>query len=165
MQEMTNEEFFRSLNYENGEEVIEKIFRRFPMQYGTTLGRDGEPQIRPLEFKFMEGGKFYFDTVDTYESFLEMKAHPFIRICIGDQESMSYVTVRGHVTFTRDPGIIHRCFENSKVLTEQFGDHPEKVVAYYLDDMRATFATFLPGLSGRQYVFGASRRMQEERVF
>lgn len=42
---MTNIEFFRSLDYENGFEVTEKIFRRFPMQYGVTLGLDGKTNV------------------------------------------------------------------------------------------------------------------------
>lgn len=148
---MTNEDFFRSLNYEDGTDVIEKVFRRFPMQYGVTLGRDGEPQIRPLEFKFRQNGRFYFDTVDTYESYREMREHPFIRICIGDQESMSYVMLSGNVVFTKDPEIVKQCFENSPVLTRQYGEHPEKVIAYYLTDMTASFSTFLPGQENRKW--------------
>lgn len=160
---MTNEEFFRSLNYENGEEVIEKTFRRFPMQYGTTLGRDGEPQIRPLEFKFVQNGKFFFDTVDSYESYREMKKHPFLMVCIGDQDSMSYVRLSGRVRFTKDPELVRKCFENSPVLTSQYGSHPEKVIAYYLDDARAEFSTFLPGLENRKYNFSKGGEAYESR--
>lgn len=61
-------------------EVIEKTFRRFPMQYAATLGLDGNPQIRPLEFKFRDGERFYFDTIEDYESYREMLVHPYIMI-------------------------------------------------------------------------------------
>lgn len=148
---MSNEEFFRSLDYENGLDVVEKVFRRFPMQYGVTLGLDGNPQIRPLEFKFQKDGKFYFDTIDSYDSYREMQKHPFIRVCIGDQESMSYITLSGKVVFTKDKEIVKQCFENSPVLTSQFGNHPEKVIAYYLIEAEAQFATFLDGLNNHKY--------------
>lgn len=151
---MTNEDFFRSLDYENGFEVIEKTFRRFPMQYAATTGLDGRVQLRPLEFKFQKDGKFFFDTVDFYESCREMRANPYIMICIGDRESQSYVRLRGKVHFTKDKETVQECFANSKVLTKQFGDHPEKVTAYYLEDAKAEFATFLPGLKNRKYYFG-----------
>lgn len=160
---MTNEEFFRSLNYDDGYEVLEKTFRRFPMQYGTTLGRDGEPQLRPLEFKFLEDRKFYFDTVDSYESYREMREHPYVMVCIGDQESMSYVRLWGRVEFTRDPELVRKCFENSPVLTSQYGDHPEKVVAYYLTNAKAEFATFLPGLKNHNYDFSKGGEAYESR--
>lgn len=152
---MTHIEFFRSLDYENGFEVTEKIFRRLPMQYGVTLGLDGKPQIRPLEFKFAEKGRFYFDTVETYTSYKEMQKTPYIQICIGDQESMSYLRLSGKVNFTRDKDIVDKCFANSRVLTEQFSSHREQVIAYYLTEMKAEFATFLPGLKSRKYDLGA----------
>lgn len=150
---MTNEDFFRSLNYENGTQVIEKTFRRFPMQYAATTGLDGRVQLRPLEFKFQKDGRFYFDTVDFYESYREMKRNPDIMVCIGDQESQSYVRLRGKVHFTKDKETVQECFSNSKVLTEQFGGHPERVIAYYLEDAEAEFATFLPGLKNRKWRF------------
>ena len=63
---MRNLDFFKKLNYEDGISVVTDICRRFPLQYGTTLGLDGNPQIRPLEFKFAEDGVLYFDTVELY---------------------------------------------------------------------------------------------------
>ncbi len=144
-------EFFRSLNYENGLETVTAILRRFPMQYGTTLGRDGDPQIRPLEFKFEENGALYFDCVDSYESFREMTAHPYLQLCIGDQETMSYLRVGGRVNFTRDPEVIRKCFENSPVLTSQYGDRRDRVVGYYLTEAWAEFASFSPELPNKRY--------------
>ena len=44
--------FFKSLDYSDGMNVVKAIFDRWPLQYGTTLGLNGAPQIRPIEFKF-----------------------------------------------------------------------------------------------------------------
>lgn len=41
--EMTNLEFFKSLNYEDGLSAVVDTFERFPLQYATTLGQDGNP--------------------------------------------------------------------------------------------------------------------------
>lgn len=139
-------EFFKSLDYDNGLDVVVQTFRRFPLQYGTTLGLDGNPQIRPLEFKFEEDGVLYFDTVEFYTSYKEMQKHPYLQICICDQETMTYVRLAGTVNFTRDQSVIDRCFENSPVLTSQFGDHREVVVGYYLTDVWAEFQSFSPEL-------------------
>lgn len=149
--QMTNLEFFQSLDYDNGLEVVTRTFERFPLQYGTTLGLDGEPQIRPLEFKFEQDGVLYFDTVEFYTSYKEMQAHPTIQICICDQETMTYVRLGGTVNFTKDPAIVNRCFANSPVLTSQFGSNREVVVAYYLTDVWAEFNSFAEGLPHKQY--------------
>lgn len=73
---MTNLEFFESLDYEDSLSVVTQTFDRFSLQYGTTLGLDGNPQIRPIEFKFEQDGVLYFDTVEFYSSYAELKAHP-----------------------------------------------------------------------------------------
>ncbi len=148
---MTNIEFFQSLDYTNGLEVAVKTLRRFPLQYGTTLGLDGNPQIRPLEFKFEEDGVLYFDTVEFYTSYKEMQAHPTIQLCVCDQETMTYVRIGGTVNFTRDQRVIDRCFANSPVLTSQFGDHREVVVGYYLTDTWVEFNSFAEGLTPHKY--------------
>lgn len=148
---MTDLEFFKSLNYEDGVSVVESICRRFPLQYGTTLGLDGHPQIRPLEFKFAEDRVMYFDTVEYYTSYKEMQAHPYIQLCICNQETMTYLRVGGKVNFTRDKSVIDRCFKASRVLASQFGDKKQVVIGYYLTECWAEFASFHPDLENRKY--------------
>lgn len=143
--------FFKSLDYEDGLSVVVRTFEHFPLQYGTTLGLDGQPQIRPLEFKFEEDGVLYFDTVEFYTSYKEMLAHPVIQICVCDQETMTYVRLQGTVNFTKDPTIIDKCFDHSPVLTSQFGDHKEYVIAYYLTDVWAEFQSFSEELPAKKY--------------
>ncbi len=150
---MTNLQFFQSLNYEDGIEVAVKTFERFPLQYGTTLGLNGSPQIRPLEFKFEQDGVLYFDTVTYYTSYKEMLAYPYLQMCVCDQETMTYVRVTGTVNFTEDEDIINRCFENSEVLTSQFGNNRSVVIAYYLTDFTIEFTSFSSELQNYFYHF------------
>lgn len=152
--EMTNLEFFKSLNYEDGLSVVTSVFERFPLQYATTLGEDGNPQIRPIEFKFEENGVLYFDTVVFYTSYAELMVHPYIQLCIGDQETMTYLRVGGKVNFTKDENIINRCFEESPVLTSQFGDNRDLVIGYYLTDVWAEFSSFSDELPNENYTLG-----------
>jgi uncharacterized pyridoxamine 5'-phosphate oxidase family protein len=148
---MTNLEFFQSLDYDNGLEVVTKILERFPLQYATTLGLDGSPQIRPIEFKFEQDGVLYFDTVVFYTSYQELQAYPYIQLCVCDQETMTYIRLGGKVNFTRDEDIIQRCIEESPVLASQFGDTPEVIVGYYLTEVWAEFQSFDPSLTGQSY--------------
>ena len=148
---MTHLEFFQSLNYEDGLNVVTKTFDRFSLQYGTTLGLDGNPQIRPIEFKFEQDGVLYFDTVEFYSSYAELKAHPYIQLCVCDPETMTYVRLGGKVNFTKDPAIVDRCFAESPVLTSQFGDDREVVVAYYLTKAWVEFNSFTDGLPRHGY--------------
>ncbi|WP_423831566.1 pyridoxamine 5'-phosphate oxidase family protein [Streptococcus equinus] len=148
---MTQLDFFKSLNFDDGLEVTKQVLERFPLQYGTTLGLDGHPQIRPLEFKFEDDGVLYFDTVTFYQSYKELLNHPFLQICVCDQETMTYLRLGGKVNFTTDKDIINRCFVQSPVLTSQFGQQRDKVIAYYLTDVWVEFNSFLPELPKRNY--------------
>jgi uncharacterized pyridoxamine 5'-phosphate oxidase family protein len=144
-------EFFKSLDYDDGLSVVTSVFARWPLQYGATLGLDGNAQVRPIEFKFEQDGVLYFDTVIFYTSYQELLAHPYIQLCICDQETMTYVRLSGKVNFTDDADVIERCFANSPVLTSQFGDHREVVIGYYLTEVTAEFASFSPELPSRSY--------------
>jgi uncharacterized pyridoxamine 5'-phosphate oxidase family protein len=148
---MTNLEFFQSLDYDDGLGVVTGVFQRFPLQYATTLGLDGEPQIRPIEFKFQQDGVLYFDTVTFYTSYQELQAHPYIQLCVCDQETMTYVRLGGKVNFTTDQSVIDRCFAESPVLTSQFGDNRDVVIGYYLTEVWAEFQSFSPELPNRTY--------------
>ena len=152
MAEETTLDFFKSLNFDDGLSVVVDVFERFPLQYATTLGRDGNPQIRPIEFKFEEDGVLYFDTVVFYTSYPEMLAHPYIQLCVCDQETMTYVRLGGKVNFTKDEAIINRCFKESPVLTSQFGNMREFVIGYYLTEVWAEFVSFSNELPKRTYL-------------
>lgn len=143
--------FFKSLNYDDGLSVVKDIFEHYPLQYATTLGTDGNPQIRPIEYKFEQDGVLYFDTVVFYTSYKEMLQHPYIQLCICDQETMTYLRLGGKVNFTKDEDIINRCFEESEVLTSQFGNNREAVIGYYLTDVWAEFSSFSPELKNQYY--------------
>jgi uncharacterized pyridoxamine 5'-phosphate oxidase family protein len=149
--EMSNLEFFQSLDYEDGINTVVQILNRFPVQYAATLGRDGNAQVRPIEFKFEENGVLYFDTVLYYESYAELQEHPYIQLCVCDPETMSYIRLGGKVNFTDDETVINRCFEESSILTSQFGTNRDVVIGYYLTEVWAEFNSFTEGLSGRSY--------------
>ena len=143
--------FFKSLDYSDGMSVVKAIFDRWPLQYGTTLGLNGAPQIRPIEFKFEEDGVLYFDTVIFYSSYRELQEFPYIQLCICDQETMTYLRLGGKVNFTDNKEIIDRCFAASPVLESQFGSNRDVVIGYYLTEVWAEFSSFSPELTNKTY--------------
>lgn len=150
--DMINLEFFQSLDYEDGLDVVVRTLDRFPLQYAATLGQDGNPQVRPIEFKFEKDGVLYFDTVEFYTSYKEMKAHPYLQLCVCDLETMTYLRLGGRVNFTKNEDIVSRCFAESPILTEQFGEARDMVVAYYLTEVWAEIRSFSPELPQRTYL-------------
>jgi uncharacterized pyridoxamine 5'-phosphate oxidase family protein len=64
---------------------------------------------------------------------------------------MTYIRLGGKVNFTDDKDVINRCFEESEILTSQFGTNRDVVIGYYLTEVWAEFNSFSEGLSGRRY--------------
>jgi uncharacterized pyridoxamine 5'-phosphate oxidase family protein len=64
---------------------------------------------------------------------------------------MTYIRLGGKVNFTDDEEVINRCFEESTILTSQFGTNREVVIGYYLTEVWAEFNSFSEELSGRTY--------------
>jgi uncharacterized pyridoxamine 5'-phosphate oxidase family protein len=64
---------------------------------------------------------------------------------------MSYIRLGGKVNFTEDEAVINRCFEESSILTSQFGTNRDVVIGYYLTEVWAEFNSFTEGLPGRSY--------------
>ena len=64
---------------------------------------------------------------------------------------MTYLRLGGKANFTTDQRIIDRCFAESPVLTSQFGENRDVVIAYYLTEAWAEFNSFSEELPRRQY--------------
>jgi uncharacterized pyridoxamine 5'-phosphate oxidase family protein len=64
---------------------------------------------------------------------------------------MTYIRLGGKVNFTEDEEVINRCFEESAILTSQFGTKRDVVIGYYLTEVWAEFNSFSEGLQGRRY--------------
>ena len=154
---MNNLDFFKALDYENGLEVVTKIFDRFPLQYAATIGLDEKPQVRPIEFKFEKDGMLYFDAAKCYRSYAELSKTPYLQICVCDDETNTYLRVSGKAVFCEDEDIIEMCFANSPLLTKQFGDDKKMIIAYFLTDVEAELASFTEGIPARKYILENSK--------
>lgn len=65
---------------------------------------------------------------------------------------MTYLRLGGRVNFTKNEDIVSRCFAESPILTEQFGEARDMVVAYYLTEVWAEIRSFSPELPQRTYL-------------
>ena len=80
-----------------------------------------------------------------------LQAHPYVRLCVCDQKTMTCVRMGGRVNLTTERSVLGRCFEAGPVLTGQFGNRQDEVIGYYLTEGRAEFASFPAELSGYRF--------------
>ncbi len=51
------------------------------IQFLATIGLDGKPKVRPMQYMVMEDGKLWFCTNSEKEVYAELQANPFVELC------------------------------------------------------------------------------------
>ncbi|WP_026487259.1 pyridoxamine 5'-phosphate oxidase family protein [Caldanaerobius polysaccharolyticus] len=62
---------------------------------------DGKPRVRPWQFQFEQGGKFYFCTSNTKNVYKELQKNPYAEFTSTSSDMIS-VRLSGKVVFTDD---------------------------------------------------------------
>lgn len=51
------------------------------LQYLATIGLDGRPKVRPVQYMVLQGGKLWFCTNSEKAMYAELQKNPFIELC------------------------------------------------------------------------------------
>jgi uncharacterized pyridoxamine 5'-phosphate oxidase family protein len=112
------------------------------VQYFATIGVDGKPKVRPLQFMLEEGGRLYFCTSNQKPVFQEIRKHPYVEFCASG-ENFSWLRLSGKVVFSKDLKLKAKVQETSPIVKSIYKtpDNPAFEV-FYLDEAVATIADF-----------------------
>jgi uncharacterized pyridoxamine 5'-phosphate oxidase family protein len=121
--------------------IVTDFLMKSQIQYLATIGLDGEPKVRPFQFKLEDGGKLYFSTTNDKSVYREIKKHPYVELCASG-ENFSWLRLRGKVVFSDDLSIKTRIFEEAIPLIKAIYKTPDNPVfaLFYLDEAVATFS-------------------------
>lgn len=78
-------------------EVVE-FLQANPVQYLSTVGRDGKAKCRPFMFCFENNGKLWFCTNNTKEVYKDMQANPYIEVSVSNPE-FAWIRLSGKAVF------------------------------------------------------------------
>ena len=112
-----------------------------PMGYLATVER-GDPRVRPWGFMYEEGGKFYFCTNNTKEAYQQLTQTPFVEFSSVDQK-MSWVRLRGKVTFTEDKKVKEKILEGNALVKSIYLTPDNPIFkAFFIEHGTAAIADF-----------------------
>lgn len=121
-------------------EVLELMRKNSVGFLGTV--EEGKPRVRPFEFQFEEGGKYYFCTANTKDVWTQLKQIPYIEFACTSKEMVT-VRIRGMIKFSNDVGIKNRIIEHNELIRSIYQEASNPVFeVFYLDSGEATVSDF-----------------------
>lgn len=68
-------------------ELLADALERFGLQYLATIGLDGKPKVRPIQFMTLRDRKMWFCTNNKKSMYAELQSFPHVEICASSLET------------------------------------------------------------------------------
>ncbi|MCU6763184.1 pyridoxamine 5'-phosphate oxidase family protein [Brotonthovivens ammoniilytica] len=121
-------------------EVVE-FLNENPVQYLSTVGRDGKAKCRPFMFMGERDKKLWFCTNNQKDVFKDMQTNPYVEITVSSS-SYAWIRLHGKAVFENNMAVKEMCIQNPIVKGQyQTADNPIFEV-FYLDEAHAVIADF-----------------------
>lgn len=145
--------------------IIEDIAARLDalgLQYMATVGLDGKPKVRPVQYMVLRDGKLWFCTNSEKAMYAEMQQFPFVDICASrlqsDEITTAWIRFSAEVVFADDAATETRAIkaaimQKSAIVHELYANNPDHPLfkVFYLKNIRGSFNNLghVTGLAAR----------------
>lgn len=122
-------------------EVV-KFLKENPVQYIATVGRDNKAKVRPFQFIIEDGGKLWFCTNNQKDVYDEMKANPYVEVCVSTPK-FEWIRLSGKAVFKNDIHVKEKVIAASPLVKSIYESASNPIFeVFYLDEAKATIADF-----------------------
>lgn len=106
-----------------------------------TLGTDGKPAIRTIQFQFFENGRIYFQTDKNASIYEDLQALPYIEFVSSNKDYTETLRVRAEVVFEYNYELIDRTLRMDPNIKKIYGssDNPILIMFYIEHGSASTF--------------------------
>ncbi len=123
------------------------------LQYLATIGLDGKPKVRPVQYMLLRDGKLWFCTNSKKAMYAEMKAQPFVDLCgsrLQDNEiTTTWIRFSAEVVFPPENTDEEKAslrevkaaiMEKSPIVHELYQNNPDHplLAVFYLKNIRGS---------------------------
>ena len=116
------------------------------LQYMATIGLDGKPKVRPVQFMILQDKKLWFCTNSEKAMYAELQESPFIDLCASrlqeDESTTAWIRFSAEVVFPKDDENTRRIKElimkKSGIVRELYKDDADNPIfkVFYLKNIR-----------------------------
>ena len=111
------------------------------IQFLATIGLDGKPKVRPMQYMVMEDGKLWFCTNSKKEVYAELQANPAIELCgcklEKDEMQTPWIRFSAEAVFEERQDIRDAIIEKSSIVNTLYRDMRSNPISkvFYLKDI------------------------------
>ena len=124
------------------------------LQYMATIGLDGKPKVRPVQYMVVRDGKLWFCTNTQKAMYAEMQASPFVELCGSrleeDEIATNWIRFSAEVVFPDENDEETRALvkevktaimEKSAIVHELYKNDPDNPIfkVFYLKNIQGSF--------------------------
>lgn len=121
-------------------EVV-KFLEENPVQYLSTVGRDGKAKCRPFMFAGEKEGKLWFCTNNRKDVYKDMQRNPNIEVCVSSP-AYAWIRLNGKAVFENNVQVKEMCIQNP-IVRGQYQTADNLIFeVFYLGDAHAVIADF-----------------------
>lgn len=143
-------------------EFLADALERFGLQYLATIGLDGKPKVRPIQFMTLRDQKMWFCTNNKKSMYAELQSFPHVEICASsletDQINSRWVRFSAEAVFPPQSELVSQVkkdiMEKSPIVHELYHDNPDNpiFVVFYLKNIKGAFQNLghVSGLEERE---------------
>ena len=111
------------------------------IQFLATIGLDGKPKVRPMQYMVLEDEKLWFCTNSKKEVFAELQANPCIELCgcklEKDEMQTPWIRLSAEVVFEERQNIRNAIIEKSAIVNALYKNMRDNPIfkVFYLKDI------------------------------
>ena len=102
---------------------------RVGLQYMATIGLDGKPKVRPVQFMVLEDNRLWFCTNAEKAMYKELMACPSIELCgsrlESDEIQTAWIRLSAEVVFEDNRQVKQLIMEKSAIVHELYQNNPD----------------------------------------
>ena len=123
---------------------VAAYLERVGLQYMATIGLDGKPKVRPVQFMVLEDERLWFCTNSEKAMYKELMACPAIELCGSrlekDELQTAWIRLSADAVFEENRRVKELIMEKSSIVHELYQNNPDHPLfkTFYLKDIHGT---------------------------
>lgn len=128
------------------------------LQFLATIGLDGKPKVRPMQYMIMDEGKLWFCTNSKKEVYAELQANPHVELCgcklEKDEMQTPWIRFSAEAVFEERQDIRDAIINKSAIVNTLYRDMRDNPIfkVFYLKNIDGWFTNLgnVKGLKARE---------------
>lgn len=135
-------------------ETLANCLDSIGLQFVATIGLDGKPKVRPMQYMVIFDNKMWFCTNSEKLVFAELQKNPWLELCGStlekDEMQSKWIRFSAEVVFEDNAKVRRLIIEKSPIVKQLYGENPDNPIfkVFYLKNIKGSMNNNLGHVKG-----------------